>query len=62
MSSKPQPTSWEREAKPNFHEALKDHYLISFGKGNGAIPSSPHYRNIMKIFALLPFDLPLSDC
>jgi hypothetical protein len=26
----------EWKAKPSFHEALKDHYLVSFGNGNGA--------------------------
>jgi hypothetical protein len=51
----------EWKSKPNFHEALKDHHLVSFDKGNDALPSDSHYRNIMKLFALHCFDLTLFD-
>jgi hypothetical protein len=51
----------ERKAKPSFHEALENHYLISLGKGNNAFSLSPHYGNIMKIFAFHRFNLSLFD-
>jgi hypothetical protein len=49
------------EAKSSLHEAFEDYHFISFEKRNSALSLGPHYRNIMKIFALHRFDLPLRN-
>jgi hypothetical protein len=49
------------ETKSGFHEASKNHHLISFGKRNGALSSDSYNRNITKVSAFHCFDLPLLD-
>jgi hypothetical protein len=51
----------ERKAKPSFHEAPEDYHFIPFWQRNGVFSFSPHYSNIMKIFAFHYFNLTLPN-